>query len=126
MRAIRTPEYLDVRNYEPERPINLCANYWESETGYSPTWNSVLALDPASAMYQRIAGARPAEELYDLAADPYQLDNVAAATAYGAIRDRFTAELDAELRRTGDPRVDGRHEEVFYIPHQENARLRNR
>jgi len=77
-------------------------------------------------MYQRIVGARPSEELYDLAADPYQLDNVAAASAYEAIRDLLATELDTELRRTGDPRVDGRHEEVFYIPHQENARLRNR
>jgi len=28
--------------------------------------------------------------------------------------------------RTADPRIEGRHEEVFYIPHEENARLRDR
>ena len=71
MRAIRTSEYLFVRNYEPERPINVCASYWESEGGYSPTWISVQALDHESDMYQRIVGARPPEELYDLATDPY-------------------------------------------------------
>ena len=126
MRGIRTPDYLFVRNYEPERPVNVCADYWEGEAGYSPTWISVLALDEASDMYQRIVGARPAEELYDLAADPYQLDNVAGDAAYASVRESLAGELDAELRRTGDPRVDGRHEEVFYIPHQENARLRDR
>ena len=42
MRAIRTADYLYVRNFEPERPINLCRSYWEGEAGYSPTWISVL------------------------------------------------------------------------------------
>jgi len=126
MRAMRTPEYLYVRNYEPERPINVCADYWESEAGYSPTWISVLALDSASAMYQRIVGRRPSEELYDLATDPYQLNNVAGEVGYASILDLLASELEAELRRTGDPRIDGRHEEVFYAPHQENARFRSR
>ncbi len=126
MRALRTAEYLYVRNYEPERPINVCADYWESEAGYSPTWISVLTLDPASPMYQRIVGTRPAEELYDIAADPYQLRNLAADEAYAAVRERLAAQLDAELRRTGDPRTEGRHEEVFYSPHRENASRRNR
>jgi uncharacterized sulfatase len=126
MRAVRSPEYLYVRNYEPDRPINVCADYWESEAGQSPTWISVLALDSTSAMYQRIVGRRPPDELYDLAADPYQLNNVAGEAGYASVRDRLASELEAELRRTGDPRIDGRHEEVFYVPHLENARLRNR
>ena len=126
MRSIRAPDHLYVRNFEPERPMNVCANYWETEAGYSPTWISVLALDPASDMHQRIVGIRPAEELYDLAADPYQLHNAAGDPAFASVRDSLAAELEAELRRTGDPRIEGRHEEVFYIPHEENARLRNR
>ena len=124
MRAIRTPDYLYVRNYEPDRAINVCADYWESEAGYSPTWISVLALDHTADMYQRIVGTRPLEELYDLASDPYQLNNVAGQAEYAAVRELLSGELDTELRRTGDPRVDGRHEEVFYIPHQENVQLR--
>ena len=111
------------------RPItkrSFCDGGLPPEGGYSPTWISVQALDHESDMYQRIVGARPPEELYDLATDPYQLNNVAAVAAYASVRDALATELDAELRRTGDPRVDGRHEEVFYAPHRENARLRNR
>lgn len=126
MRAIRTPDYLYVRNYEPERPVNLCASYWESEAGFSPTWMSVLDLDVTSTMSRRIVGPRPPDELYDLAADPFQLLNVAAEASYLEVREALAAELEAELRRTGDPRIVGRHEEVFYTPHRENARLRNR
>jgi len=111
MRAIRTSTFLYIRNFEPESSINLCRDYWESEAGYSPTWISVLA---------------PSEELYVLASDPYQLTNVADAAEYAAIRDRLAGELEAELRRTGDPRIDDRHEEVFYIPHQQNAEARSR
>ena len=125
MRSIRTPDHLYVRNFEPERPVNG-AKYWETEAGYSPTWISVLALDPASDMHQRIVGNRPAEELYDLAADPYHLHNAAGDPAFASVRDSLAAELEAELRRTGDPRIEGRHEEVFDMPHEENARLRNR
>jgi uncharacterized sulfatase len=125
MRAIRTPEYLYVRNFEPEREINVCKRYWETEAGYSPTWISVLALDRESDMRRRIDGPRPEEELYLLTEDPYQLHNVAAEPEYADLRVRLAAELEAELRATGDPRIEGRHEEEFYTPQRENEQLRN-
>lgn len=34
----------------------------------------------------------------------------------------LSKDLDYELRRTGDPRIMGKHEEVFYIPHYENQK----
>lgn len=122
MRAIRTTDYLYIRNYEPERPINLCIEYWESESGYSPTWIAVKDLPPESEIYQRVAGKRPGEELYSIKKDPYQLQNLAENPEFSGIKDQLSKDLDQELRRTGDPRILGRHEEVFYIPHSENQK----
>jgi hypothetical protein len=54
----------------------------------------------------RLATAkRPAEELYDLARDPAQVENVAGSAAYRDAQQRLRAELDHWLRETGDPRA---------------------
>jgi hypothetical protein len=126
MRSIRTAEYLYVRNFEPERPPNICAEYWESDAGHNPTWLSLMRLPEGSDMMRRVIEPRPTEELYELAEDPYQLRNLAAAPDYAEVRKRLAAELVAELRRTGDPRIEGTFEEVFYVAHQRNALLRER
>jgi N-sulfoglucosamine sulfohydrolase len=126
MRSIRTAEYLYVRNFEPERPPNICAEYWESDAGHNPTWLSLMRLPEGSDMMRRVIESRPTEELYELAEDPYQLRNLAAAPDYAEVRKRLAAELVAELRRTGDPRIEGTFEEVFYVAHQRNALLRER
>jgi uncharacterized sulfatase len=124
MRSVRTPEFLYIRNFEPERPINLCSDYWESEAGYSPTWLAVKALASDSAMFHRVAGPRPEEELYDVRADPYQLENLAGDSGYAELLATLSTMLEEELTRTGDPRIEGRHEEVFYEPHYQNVESR--
>jgi hypothetical protein len=48
---------------------------------------------------------RPAEELYDLRADPDQIKNVAADPAHAAARRDLAARLDELLRAAGDPRL---------------------
>ncbi len=124
IRAIRTPEYLFIRNYETGRPINLCRDYWEGESGYSPTWISVKNLPKNNEMYQRIDGPRPYEELYAVKKDPYQLINLAGNLKYNEIRNQLAAELEAEQERTNDPRFLGNFEEVFYAAHAENKKKR--
>jgi len=47
---------------------------------------------------------RPAEELYDLAKDPYQLNNVAALPEYAALKQQLADQLTKYLRESGDPR----------------------
>lgn len=126
IRAVRTHDYLYIHNYETERPINLCREYWESEGGYSPTWISVKALPRDSQIYMRIDGKRPAEELYDVKKDPYQLHNLAQNPDYAAIKDKLAGDLEEELRRTKDPRILGTFEEEFYTPHYENQKKRSR
>ena len=48
---------------------------------------------------------RPAEELYDLAADPDELDNVAAVARYASAKKKLRDELDRWMRDTNDPRA---------------------
>ena len=114
MRAIQTEEYLYIKNYEPERPINLCKNYWETEAGYSPTWVEINRLDKTDPIYQRVDGKRPPEELYYLPADPFQLNNLAADPDYSKALEYMRNRLVNEQIETKDPRYLGTYEEVFY------------
>jgi hypothetical protein len=49
--------------------------------------------------------------------DPDQLRNLAADPAHAAVRDLLRAWLDAELVRTGDPRVLGGAEQFDRYPY---------
>lgn len=127
-RALRTREFLYIRNFAPDRwpmgdPRHTSASdlpsarRLESDTyaahadmDASPTkaWLLGRTGDPQWAWHlERAFGKRPAEELYDLAKDPGQLRNVATDPAYAAVLRELGGRLLAHLRETGDPRVVG-------------------
>jgi N-sulfoglucosamine sulfohydrolase len=127
-RALRTPEFLYIRNFAPERwPLGVpvavtetsapSQEELESQTyaafadmDASPTkaWLVAHRNDAKWKRYYEIAFARrPAEELYDLRKDPYQIKNVAAAPGYAAARTRLSGQLMKILKDAGDPRVTG-------------------
>ncbi|MDX2152918.1 MAG: sulfatase [Bryobacteraceae bacterium] len=105
VRAIRTPDWLYVRNYEPDR--------WPSgnpETGYrecddSPTKEYLLAR--FDEYYRLSFGKRPAEELYDVRTDPECVRNVAGASVHGSLMAGLRARMEGMLREEGDPRFNG-------------------
>ena len=45
---------------------------------------------------------RPAEELYDLQADPYEVKNLADDSQFVAVKTRLRARLDAWMTQQGD------------------------
>jgi arylsulfatase A-like enzyme len=114
VRAIRTAEYFYAHNYELGR--------WPAgnpETGYpdiddSPTKSRVLQLkESGTTRYYDLAMAkRGAEELYDLAADPDCVNNLAADPKYADVKARLRAQMERELTEQQDPRVLG-HGELF-------------
>ena len=53
-------------------------------------------------------GKRPAEELYFLAKDPEQLDNLVLKGTHREALDRMRGLLETDLQSTGDPRIEGR------------------
>lgn len=116
-RAIRTHDFLYIRNYEPDRwPAGspVLENFAEGLYGdcdRSPTKDYMMAHhdDPEiRPLYQLAFGKRPAEELYDLKRDPYQMNNVAYKTDYMAVKEQLASRLGAYLKETGDPRALGR------------------
>ena len=105
VRAIRTPEYLYVRNYEPDR--------WPAgnpETGYrncdnSPTKSWLLR--SFDEYYRLSFGRRPAEEFYQVGRDPACVANLAADPRHAEAKKALSAELLERLRQDGDPRALG-------------------
>ena len=113
VRAIRTREYLYIRNFRPDRwPAGDPERYFSvgpfGDIDGGPTKSLLLdrRTDPVIEPFFRLATAkRPAEELYDLKRDPAQVENVAGKAAFRDAQQRLRAELDAWLRETGDPRA---------------------
>ncbi len=112
-RAIRTTEYLYIRNFRPDRwPAGDPEMYFSvgpyGDCDGSPTKDFILAHrgDERYTGYYRLCfGKRPAEELYDLAHDPFQLTNVAEAPGYSGAKARLRGELEKWMRDTADPRA---------------------
>ena len=112
-RAIRTQDYLYIRNFRPDRwPAGDPEMYFAvgefGDIDGSPSKDLLLARqsDPAIARYFNLATAkRPTEELYDLRKDPGQINNVAMKEEYERIRKDLRAALDKWMRDTGDPRI---------------------
>jgi len=127
MRAIRTHDYLYIRNFKPDRwpagapkgyakptEINvtrpLGTHFGYADVDAAPTKSYMLKHrdDPrVKELFELGFAKRPAEELYDLAKDPDQLKNVADEAEYARTRSRLADFLMAQLRATKDPRVLG-------------------
>jgi arylsulfatase A-like enzyme len=141
MRAIRTREFLYIRNFQSDRWPAGDPNGLE-QTGAQPfsfdelsaqTFKALADVDagPTKAymvthrgdpavkrLYALAAGKRPERELYDLRTDPFQMSNVANHASYAAALKRLDAQLMTELKTSGDPRADGRAKFDRYIWYQ--------
>jgi uncharacterized sulfatase len=119
-RALRTPEFLYIRNFRPDRwpagdPVVLGDNgkpagphsgYKDIDGGATLSFLIANASRPAIGRYLDLAVAkRPAEELFDIIKDPGCLNNLAAKPEFASTRTKLSAQLEDYLRKTGDARV---------------------
>jgi arylsulfatase A-like enzyme len=127
MRALRTRDFVYIRNFAPERwpmgtakgaldagvtdqTLEMTTRIGFADMDSSPTkaWLIRHRTEPEGKKFFELAlGLRPAEELYDLRKDPDQLRNVAADPAYAAAKAKLSAQLMSTLTAAQDPRVTG-------------------
>jgi len=67
--------------------------------------------------YQLAFAKRPAEELYDLRLDPFQLNNVASLPEYSKIKSDLSTKLLQYTAETSDPRALGKDAPWDYYPY---------
>ncbi len=127
-RAIRTMDYLYIRNFEPDRwPTGGSEFISSNKTTHGdvdacPTKSFILdnqAVIPD--YYDWNFGKRPVEELYDVKNDPAQTNNLAANSEYQQIKDDLAERLTVYLEKTEDPRIAGEDPWKSYIYHQQSG-----
>ena len=94
-RALRTSRFLFIINHEPDRwpsgdpDPSVCARaipYGEIDTSPTKTLMMEKSDEPGLQKLSQLAfGRRPAEELYDVLSDPWQLENLADNPDYSAV-----------------------------------------
>ncbi len=129
VRAIRTHDYLYIRNFKEERWPSGTPNYKEAAIPYcwlgdcdnGPTKTYMVENrekdQQHTELYNLAFRKRPAEELYDCRKDPEQLVNVAGDPAYAEIKEKLSAQLMEQLLATGDPRATGGGDEFDEVPY---------
>lgn len=114
VRAVRSHDFLYVRNFMPERWPAGDPELWYAvgpfgDVDYTYTKEFLLEHREESD-YQRFFamnfGKRPSEELYDLKQDPDQTRNVAQFAVYGQTKARLSQMLARWMQTTQDPRAN--------------------
>ncbi len=104
IRSVRTRDWKYIRNLHPEfqyhthmsraigphRPL-----FWD-------TWLAAAKTKPSAAAVVNRYLEHPAEELYDLTADPHELRNLAANPKHATRLDALRVELDGWIKQQGD------------------------
>jgi N-sulfoglucosamine sulfohydrolase len=101
-RGVRTSRYKYLLNLFPELSFPFSTDLWASAT-----WQSVRAAkqQPRMVGVRRADGylQRPAEELYDMAADPYEVRNLYNSSLHQEALATFRAEVQRFREQTRDP-----------------------
>ena len=113
MRSVRTKKFKYIRNFLPNRPyLQPCA--------YKDGKNILIALRQmhregtlTDTQALLLRDVRPVEELYDLNADPHEINNLAANPEYAAKLKELRGRLDHWMETSGDQGQKPESTEMF-------------
>jgi N-sulfoglucosamine sulfohydrolase len=132
-RAIRTKDYLFVKNYKPDRwpigdsvPVTKENDERNAVEGFSKLYPGYLDIDGSPSktfmmenkdsegmkdLFQNAFAKRSAQQLYDIKNDPECINDLSGNSEYDEIRNELSQKLDEQLAKQGDPRMFG--SEIF-------------
>ena len=102
IRSVRGEQYRYIRNFRPELPYAQYINYMD-EMPIMKVWRK-LAFEGKLNDVQKafFARTKPKEELYDLHADPHEIQNLADSSKHQAVMKDMRAALDQWIIDTKD------------------------
>lgn len=133
IRAVRSGNWKYIRNLHPEfaftthidLPVNL------GQRDYFKTWEGAAQTNARAAAIIARYHARPAEELYNLSADPGEMRNLAGDPVHSPQLKKFREMMQKHLKKTGDrqavfaePRL--LTDKTSYGPHAESVKPNTR
>lgn len=105
IRAVRTEKWKYIRNLNPAREHHTHVDMGNAGTDGRAYWDSWVTKartdDTASTVVRRYI-MRPAEELYDVIADPWELNNLAANPDHADTVQLLRSDLDVWMQANGD------------------------
>jgi N-sulfoglucosamine sulfohydrolase len=128
MRGVRTAEYLYIRNIEPQRFPAGDPTTHQAVGQYGDVDNSItkflimgMQTKQTNPDYFSLAfEKRPAEELYNIIEDQYQLHNLVDNEYFSDTLDSLRKSLDDFMEKENDPRASNPHtnywDTAWYVP----------
>ncbi len=113
-RSVRDVQYLYINNLTPDAEFKNVVTAKGSKLWTS--WNKVAEQDKFAQQRVEIYQHRPAEELYDVIADPFQMNNLAENKSYDKVRSRLKNKLQTWMKSQGGDK--GQETELEAKKHQ--------
>lgn len=101
-RAIRDRQFRYIRNYSPHRPWGQHYSYPFQVLPSMRSWHASFVAGGCNPVQARYWGPKPPEELYDVAADPFEIRNLAGDPRHAARLAAMRGALRAEIIATRD------------------------
>ena len=104
IRSVRTGRFHYIRNLFPQYEHTTWIDRAQDVDGlaYWRTWVEAARIDPAAAQIVRRYHERPAEELYDVLADPAEANNLADDPAQAGMLKSLREKVEAWMKEQGD------------------------
>lgn len=101
VRSLRKGRYKYIRNYQSFLPDGLQNNYRYRMLAYAE-WRELFQAGKLNTVQSQFFRARPAEQLFDVEADPHEVANLADEENYQPILEELRDELQRRVRSLPD------------------------